>query len=138
MSSDLSPISADIAAYVSLNADGYIQVDENSYPGGNLDLAIKADNTYDTPTKKEIKLTEKCVAATVTNRNADAWEFDVVENFVASFTALNKPSIEMENSNPTACPITFSVVDSDGAAVSDAVAAYIAIDGNGDLIVTGD
>lgn len=34
------PISGAVAAYVSINADGYLQIDENAYPGGNLDLIL--------------------------------------------------------------------------------------------------
>lgn len=55
------PLEAEVAAFVSLNADGYIQVDEASYPGGEVvSVQVKAITDFGTPFYMSVTVTEIC------------------------------------------------------------------------------
>jgi hypothetical protein len=56
-----APISADIEAYMSINSDGEVEVDEASYPGGaDVSIQVKAITDFGTPVYKPITITEVC------------------------------------------------------------------------------
>jgi hypothetical protein len=112
-----------------LTDDGYITLNEADYTGGNYDLAIKVVNTWGgaDPVLQNVELTEKCVASTVTVDSADAIVFNAVETFTGELKSESSTSVYFATSNPTACPITYTIVDTDGAPISADIAAYIYI-----------
>lgn len=61
----------------------------------------------------------------------DAYAFEAVETFTGTVLSKTKPFDDFKNSNPSACPITFSLVDADGVDIDEATAAFVSIDDNG-------
>lgn len=58
--SEGSELEADVAAFIQLNDDGFIQVDESQYPGKDLTLRVKAVTEFGTPFYNRISLIEIC------------------------------------------------------------------------------
>ena len=61
VNSEGGELEANVAAFISINADGNIAVDESQYPGGiDLSLRVKAITDFGTPVFKTITVIEKC------------------------------------------------------------------------------
>jgi len=54
------PLAGDQAAYLSIDADGFVAVAEASYPGGSATAQLKAITAFGEAVFKEIVITESC------------------------------------------------------------------------------
>jgi len=60
VNSEGGELETDVAAFISINADGKIAVDESQYPGKDLSLKVKAMTDFGTPVFKTITVIEIC------------------------------------------------------------------------------
>jgi hypothetical protein len=125
------PITEDIAAYLSINSDGDIAVDEASYPGGvDVSLQIRAITDYGTPVFKPLTISEICGKQTLSNLDT-VYPFVAVRDFTGTRLSLTTPFNDIMNSNAFACPITFSLVDNAGEPITDDIASFLSINEDG-------
>jgi hypothetical protein len=69
----------------------------------------------------------------VSVNSPDAYEFTPVETSIATLKSATKPADDFTTTNTRVCPMTFSIVDSEGADLSAEVAAYATINAEGEV-----
>lgn len=69
----------------------------------------------------------------MTVNSPDAYEFTPVETFTGTLKSATKPADDFTTTNTRVCPMTFTLVDSEGADLSPEVAAYATINDEGEV-----
>ena len=76
---------------IKINAAGEIEIDEKEYAGGALTFHVKAATLYAEENNdfkyKEIKLTDRCPAQTVSPNNSDPYKFRAIKTGVLTLTS---------------------------------------------------
>jgi hypothetical protein len=68
---DSTALDGGLENLISINADGYIEVNEANYEGGDISVMLKVSNPYGDSVHKLIKITEKCASQTISKLDAD-------------------------------------------------------------------